>query len=230
MARVFISFAGIAGGKEPKPYQEVSYHWQGRGEHTTRYVQAAVVTQLGATSFDRLVVLGTKTSRPFHEATLRAELEALGVSRERCYFETISEDVADFGQQWAWFEALLAQVDVGDHLVLDMTLGHRTVPIVFSSAIGYLQRLKRVVVEHVVNGALERGTSRGAIVDMRDFAVVQDWAEAVGRLVDTADARLLAQLAAAAPAGSTFARLGSPARTPGGKAASARTRTCSSGC
>lgn len=42
----------------------------------------------------------------------------------------------------------------------------------------------------------------GRLVDMSSFYVIQDWADAVSRLVDSADARSLAELAASATEGS----------------------------
>ena len=207
MRRIFITSLGTG------DYRPCTYRWAGptpaaaASAEPTPFVQRAIVEIFGQPAFDRVIVLVTKESCEKHGAALVADLGRL-VPPDSIALRHISSDVADFRQQWRWFEALLAEVGVGDRLVIDMTHGFRAVPIVLSSALGYLQKVKRVHVEHVLYGAHDRD---GALVDMRDLYVVQEWAEAVGRLVDSADAGKLAELAATAPPGSTFARLGDPA-------------------
>jgi CRISPR-associated Csx2 family protein len=200
MARIFISFLGIG------TYTEVSYRLDGVAASTSKFAQCAELELLGPETFDRVILLKTAESEETHGSAIRQQLgEVLrpGALQER----TISSDIADLSQQWRWFEAVLEMVGVGDDVVIDMTHGFRAVPILLSSALGYLQKTKDIRVEHVFYAEVKTGT----IVEMRDFYVVQEWAEAVGRLLDNADAGMLAELATRAPAGSSFARLADPA-------------------
>jgi len=73
----------------------------------------------------------------------------------------------------------------------------RAVPIVFSSAIGFLQRAKGVAVVHALYAWYDVANRDKVhpIVDMRDFYVINDWAEAVSRLADDANARKIGELA-----------------------------------
>ena len=206
MRRIFISSLGTG------DYKPCVYKWRGPTPKpgtvasATRYVQRAIVELFGEPAFDKCILLVTPESRERHADALTEELRQV-VPFDRIALREISSAVEDVSQQWRWFEALLREVKCGDRLVIDMTHGFRAVPIVLSAALGYLQRTKGVVLEHVLYGAHDKD---GVIVDMRDFYVVQEWADAVGRLVDNADATKLAALAANAPKDSTFARLSDP--------------------
>lgn len=209
MARVFVSFLGLGN------YQPCEYSFRGRTLAPTRYVQAAEVEYFGASSFDRFVVLHTPQSKLKHwdgpnadGALLRAQLLALGVDEAQLVPQLISDDLADATKQWQWFEALLDRVDPEDVLVIDMTHGFRAVPIVISSALGYLQRVKRARIEAVLYGADQAG---GVIVDMTNFYVIQEWADGVSRLLESADTTKLADVAShGSSRDTTFAGLGDP--------------------
>ncbi len=200
MRRIFIAALGTG------TYVPCQYVFQGRRSSPTCYVQSAIVELFGEPAFDRAIVLVTPEAQTKHGETLRGELAAR-LGDTNVVFRAISSDLADVSQQWRWFEALLDEVEQNDRLVIDLTHGYRAVPIVLSSALGYLQKVKSVELEHVLYGA---DLAKGTLVDMRDFYVVQEWAEAVGRLVDGADARKLSELARRAQPGSTFERLADP--------------------
>lgn len=206
MARVFISFVGT--GPKDGGYREIAYRLGARASRPTRFVQAAELELLGADRFDRIVLLMTNSSRDKYEAALLTELRSLGIASERMRVQLISENLADQQAQWQWFEALLGQVDRNDALTIDMTHGFRAVPIVVSSALGYLQRVKSATLEGVYYGADQ---ADGVIVDMAGFYVIQDWADGISRLLDSADARTLARLVEDSPRGTAFDALRDPA-------------------
>ncbi len=207
MRRILISSLGIG------TYVPCDYHWPAKRDGServaqkTRFVQRAIVELLGEPAFDEVIVLVTHESREKYGDAVAEELGEV-IDPAKVKLRHISSAVDDLTQQWRWFEALAREVSHGDRLVIDMTHGFRAVPIVLSAALGYLQRTRGVVLDHVLYGAHD---CDGAIVDMRDFYVIQEWADAVGRLVDGADASKLADLASTAPAGSSFARLTDPA-------------------
>ena len=99
--------------------------------------------------------------------------------------------------QWGWFEQLLENIDHGDTLIIDFTHGFRSVPIVFSSAIGFLRKAKEIKLAHALYAWWDRDDreKEHPIIDMRDFYVIDDWAEAVARLADDANARKIGELA-----------------------------------
>ncbi|MBT3217819.1 MAG: TIGR02221 family CRISPR-associated protein [Proteobacteria bacterium] len=196
MARVMVSFLGL-GNPKTGGYQPACYSWKGRKLTRTRFAQAAIVEAFGAASFDRIVILCTEESKSAHFDILHREIEALGaVGVTRCPEQMLPTDMRA-ANQWQWFETILAAIDEGDRVIFDFTHGMRAVPIVFSSAIGFLQRTRHLDLEHVLYAWWDRmrgEESTHPIVDMADFYAINEWTEAVARLVDDADARKLAEL------------------------------------
>jgi CRISPR-associated Csx2 family protein len=197
-SRVFVSFLGTGG------YEPCTYRLGERDATPTRYVQRALVEVLGPATFDRLVLLVTPEAKEKHGTALCDELGSLDGLRVTPELLSISENIHDPAVHWAIFEQLRSCVTPGDRLVLDVTHGFRAAPILASAALSYLKHAANIEVAHIFYGAFE---AKGALVDMRDFFEIQRWAEAVGRLIDTADARLLATLAREADPRSTFAGL-----------------------
>ncbi len=97
--------------------------------------------------------------------------------------------------QWSWFHQIVQHLQPRDRLTVDLTHGYRAMSIVFSNAINFVQRARRVVLDGVYYGAFESNRDNPPIVDMKDFFIIHEWAEGVSRLVEDADARKLAGLA-----------------------------------
>lgn len=202
MNRIYMSFLGA--GK----YKEAVYSYGKKKLKKTKYVQAAEIEYFGPDGFDRYVFIMTPTSKEKHWAPseedknskpLRDQILEIGVSEYRIQTVEITEELEP-DDQWSWFEKVLNAVEKNTRLVIDMTHGFRAVAIVISSAIGYLQRVRNVELEHVLYGAYD---AEGCpIVDMKDFYVINEWSDAVSRLVETADAGKIAQLAQKADSGS----------------------------
>jgi CRISPR-associated DxTHG motif protein len=80
--------------------------------------------------------------------------------------------------------------------VFDFTHGFRSVPIIFSTAIGFLQKAKRFTLLNAFYGYLsDPKTKIGELVDMANFYRINEWADGISQLVETADASKLARLA-----------------------------------
>jgi hypothetical protein len=103
------------------------------------------------------------------------------------------EETMSVGAQWSLFQQMLRHFEPGDALSIDMTHGFRAIPIVISSAIHFLRLARGVELRHVYYAVHD--ATPPEIVDYRDFYAIGAWTEAVGRLVDDADARGLAKLA-----------------------------------
>ncbi len=206
MAKVFVSFLGIGtNGKDPG-YDEAEYNWPGRSDSSVKvhFAQSAILKILEEKAgeegpVDKVVFLCTKESRDKHLGPLRNELaEHLQTPLEPVVPEPLVPTDMNAANQWGWFEQLLQVVAQNDTLIIDFTHGMRAVPIVFSSAISFLQRAKNVQLAHALYAWYDRARTDKPhpIVDMREFYVINDWAEAVSRLIDDADARKLGALAA----------------------------------
>jgi CRISPR-associated Csx2 family protein len=201
MARkVFISFLGM-GGRMTPGYIEVVYKtWRSDNMEETKekrtFVQTAILELYPHSEIDKIVILTTPESEIKHKAPLKEELKSIGVSDDK-YVEisNISSDLTKTDAAWEWFNQLQSVVEKDDIVILDVTHGFRIVPIVFSAAIGYLKRAKNVFVESVLYGVFDAEGEKKPIVDMRDFYSINDWTEAVGRLIDDADAGFLHRVA-----------------------------------
>ena len=205
MAKVFVSFLGIgANGKNPG-YDKAVYNWPGKSEDPVEacFAQTVILKILEEKAsvegpVDKVVFLCTKESRDKHLDALRDELAGHVLTLPALLVpEPLVPTDMSAANQWGWFEQLLHVVGQNDTLIIDFTHGMRAVPIVFSSAISFLQRAKNVRLAHALYAWYDR-TRTGAphpIVDMQEFYVINDWAEAVSRLTDDADARKLGELA-----------------------------------
>lgn len=199
MRQVFLSFLGLGAkkGENDFRYDPARYFFPdrplppGKEPPLTEFVQVAEIYLLGPERFDEIILVVTAKSRELHFEKLAAELVEMGAKMPHPV--EIEEDMSAAGQ-WRWFERILEQIQPGDRLIVDLTHGYRAVPIVFSTAISFLQRARKVVVEGVYYGAFESNRDLSPIVDMRDFYVINEWAEGVSRLVEDADARKLADL------------------------------------
>jgi len=205
MARVFISSLGTG------DYRAYSYVLDGRTCEETAYVQKALLRAHEPGFFDRVVLLLTESARAKHWTpvdrlmvsrdsaservpTLRTELNLPVDPVPPFVLQPISEKIAEKGEQWTWFQGLMAHVNRGDEIYIDMTHGFRVVPIVLSAALHYLQAIKGVRLARAWYAA-DQGAGH-PIVDFADFYTLGQWADAVSRLVENADAGKLAALSA----------------------------------
>lgn len=213
MSKIFVSFLGTGRDTEPG-YDEVAYRI-GMDQITTRFAQRAILEHHGVTSFDRVHLLMTEQSKQKHRDLLRDELLSIGV-----HPDVIKEDASittnmDTEEQWRWFESLLGVIENDDDVIFDFTHGFRSVPIIFSTAIGFMQKARKFHLAHVYYGYVpnKKETENGdkpRIVDMARFYRINDWAEGVARLTETADASKLATLAHDEDEDGGFAALNDP--------------------
>nr|WP_320012208.1 TIGR02221 family CRISPR-associated protein [uncultured Desulfobulbus sp.] len=204
MARIFISFLGLGNPRTEFGYDLAKYNWPGKCEDEVEvyFAQTAILKFLEESrgidgAVDRVVFLCTEQSRkrlPLLEAEMKKYLAVPpNYLVPRPYIPTDMKAE----NQWGWFEQLLGIIDHNDSLILDFTHGMRPVPIVFSSAIGFLRRAKNITLSHALYAWYDQNDKDRVhpIVDMRGFYVINDWTESVSRLTDDADVRQLAQLA-----------------------------------
>lgn len=160
------------------------------------FVQSAEIDILGGENFDKAFIIVTPQSKEQHFEKLKNEMCSLGLKDIQAI--DIGTDLKP-ESQWNWFEQVLTAVDKGDKLTIDLTHGYRIGPIVISAAINFLQKSKNIILEHVFYGAFENDKDHPPIIDFKDFYIINEWADAVSRLVDDADARKLSDVAEKAP-------------------------------
>jgi len=202
MCRVFISFLGIGSPQKDPGYDLASYNWPGKSDTPVRvhFAQTAILKILADTGepVDKAIFLCTKESKDRHLELLKDEVLEHWPSCPVCSVpEPLVPTEMTAANQWGWFERVLGLVEHGDTLIIDFTHGMRAVPIVLSSAIGFLQRAKEIHLAHALYAWYDTADKDKVhpIIDMRDFYAINDWTEAVARLADDADVRKLADLA-----------------------------------
>ncbi|MCA9569627.1 MAG: CRISPR-associated DxTHG motif protein, partial [Myxococcales bacterium] len=83
------------------------------------------------------------------------------------------------GELWAIFQAIVDNVEPGDHLYVDVTHGFRSLPVLLTKALDYVVQAKDAVVERLDYGAWTFGREDAAMIDLRSFLVIDEWARAV---------------------------------------------------
>jgi len=199
MSNVFLSFVGLGFLNHKTSqygYDITTYKLNGKESNKTEFIQVAEIQILGAQSFDRIIIVATQKSHDTHFGKLESQLIQIGA--KNISHLIISEEMAP-ESQWKWFEQVLDLIKRDDKLTIDLTHGYRSIPIIFSTAINFLQKAKNITLKAVYYGAYEKNKKLVPIIDMKDFYIINEWAEAVSRLVEDADARKLAEISRKAP-------------------------------
>lgn len=182
MSKVFISFLGKSN------YSLEKYE---NGTLTeTRYVQSAIAENHGGAFFDKIRILVTKDSYDKNWVLLKEELEKRLTPDVDFQMVNISDDLIN--DQWKWFETILSLVDFNDEVWFDMTHGYRAFSIVLSAALSFIQKTKNIQLMAVYYGAYEAPGK--PIIDMKDFYQINQWADGVSDLIESADTSRLAKL------------------------------------
>ena len=187
MRKVFLSFLGLGQysvTNKSYDYRKTVYALNGKLSTPTKFVQVAEQQLLGWNTFDVLCIAATKTSADAHFAFLEKEIASC---RGSVHLIVLDEDMSESGQ-WNTFEQLFNVIENGDELCVDLTHGYRSIPVIFSAAINFLQKTKKIQLTHVFYGAYEKDRKQAPLVDMRSFFDINIWADAVTRLTENADA------------------------------------------
>ena len=194
MRKVFLSFLGLGSfDKEQNKfaYRETVYEWQGKVSAITEFVQVAEQELLGLDYFDNLYIVVTRKSYEAHFSSLKKQLQQC-----RGKIETILlEEEMNNGGQWKWFEAIFRKIEQNDRLSVDLTHGYRSIPIIFSTAVNFLQKTKNIELAHVFYGAFEEKQEVTPLINMNAFFDVNVWADGVTTLTNNADASGIARAA-----------------------------------
>lgn len=191
MRKIYISFLGLGG--IGKGYSPALYDIDGTtASKPYEFVQCAEMEIIGGGYFDRVFIIVTPQSFEAHFGKMEKEMLSLGVKE---VLPIHIEDDLSPKSQWHWFEQVLSCIDHCDELTIDLTHGYRIAPIVISTAVNFLQKSRNITLRHVWYGAYDKDREKSPVIDMKDFYVINEWADAVSRLVEDADVRKLADVA-----------------------------------
>ena len=192
MRKIYLSFLGL--GNPKSGYNTTVYELNEKKSKKTEFVQAAEMEIIGAKKFNKIFIAVTDTSYDAHFINLEKQIKLFGGNPIPI---RLIEDFSPRGQ-WKWFEKILSYIEAEDELTIDLTHGYRSIPIIFSTAINFLQKAKKVKIDAVYYGAYV-GKEITPIIDMKEFYNINEWADAVTRLVEDADARQMAIVAESTP-------------------------------
>ena len=180
MKKLF-SFVGM--GAPGKGYDEVLYQFEDGTIFTTSHVQLAIASH--EQPLDSIILFMTPQSKEKYGEELQQELKRYGSSNLHIEcLECIDVSHQDADSQWQWFNSMCEKISDGDEVVFDFTHGIRSVPIIFTTAINFLQIITSFKLEHAYYGFLDPGSSNsaslksGQIVDLAGFFSLNRWATA----------------------------------------------------
>ena len=99
---------------------------------------------------------------------------------------------------WHIFDTYQQSVSEGDKIILDITHGFRSLPMLAFPVVAYLRQVKQVTLKHILYAPYDaRPESKGKdtqIFDLTPFVTLLDWMNAVNVFQRTGDARPIAEL------------------------------------
>ncbi|GEM88339.1 TIGR02221 family CRISPR-associated protein [Meiothermus granaticius] len=171
--------------KEEKKYyyEKVRYFWEERP-----VVETALIQEVWNAWFPQaqMLILATKEAKKERKDDL-----------ER-HPHWIVEDIPDGKNEaefWQIYQKVVSKLDQGDELILDITHGFRSLPILTLLAASFFRSAKGVTIKHVLYGANEAKTEdKTPVFDLSPFLTMLDWASAAERFLEIGDTSKFHQL------------------------------------
>ena len=186
MARIVLGSIGLS-----KKYQEVNYFGRRKIKHTGQNISSSCSQFIPARQI--LCFLHSTDSQ-------------WGVINElkNCLGDVVKEVPIPEGRSeeelWQIFDICVAQVAEGDQIILDVTHGFRSLPMLIFVVAAYLRQMKHVVLERVVYGAYEAKDENynAPVFDLTLMVELMDWFHGLDSFSRHGDAGLLKELMARA--------------------------------
>lgn len=179
MALKALSFLGTGN------YKETTYVDKGR-EYKTGFIQQAICNWYNP---DQLYILATPQVKKHQNMALLESCIGKHMTVLNIPSKQSKEDI------WEIFEACTSVVDEGDSIIVDITHGFRSLPLVGFAIAAFLQRVKDVQVKHVLYGCYEdRHENCSPVYDLAPIIHLLNWADALKTFASRGDAKELAVL------------------------------------
>jgi CRISPR-associated DxTHG motif protein len=97
---------------------------------------------------------------------------------------------------WQMFNVIAEAIPEGEEVILDITHGFRSIPMLGLLSLSFLRVAKKVTIKHILYGARDAnpGKSPVPVFDLAPFLTMLDWANATDRFLETGDARKISPL------------------------------------
>ncbi|MCS6967643.1 MAG: TIGR02221 family CRISPR-associated protein [Bernardetiaceae bacterium] len=164
-------------------YTKVKYQFDGREAEETNYVVKAIKDIFNP---EKIFVLMTEESEEKH----KKELEQV------CDFESIRIQVGKNEEElWDMFSAVVEKVPEEQEVIIDITHGFRSQPMILLSIAVYLRVTKNVKIKHILYGAFDAKQNEVVpIFDLKPFLDLIDWSFAIDGFLKRGDASLLSKI------------------------------------
>ncbi|RDI95589.1 TIGR02221 family CRISPR-associated protein [Meiothermus sp. QL-1] len=159
-------------------YQEVEYIWDGCKARPHRFFQSSLKEWFPEA---QLLICVTEEAKNKHGEDILQELTGA-----KLIDIPSGQNEAEY---WQIFNIIQEEIPEGTELVLDITHGFRSLPILALLAVSFLRIAKGVVLKYVLYGAYEAKTDSSApVFDLTPFVSMLDWATASQYFLETGDA------------------------------------------
>ena len=180
MSKVVLSFLGTG------DYTPTQYQLDGKlyPDLPTPYTQEALLKRYEGDGWT-LKVLMTKEAEEKHQ-------EALA---ERVRYEAVRIPAGHTEEElWQIFNAIVDSIPEGAELIIDISHGFRSQPILVLAALQFLQVAKGVRVRRILYGFYDPTTQKGNFFDLTGFLYLMEWAQATHDLLEHGEALRLRKL------------------------------------
>ncbi|GAA6751818.1 hypothetical protein Thermus77412_23590 [Thermus antranikianii] len=177
--KIIVAFLGTG------DYKELAYILDGK-EYLTPFTQEALVRHYPGR---RLLVFLTPQAREKNLLNLQSRLAPLGGRVEPV---AIPEGKSE-AEHWEIFNRIVDAIPEGAELVVDVTHGFRSQPILALAVLRFLEVAKDVRAKRLLYGAVV-GDGRGEFMDLTPFLALLDWTQATRDLMQYGWGRPLAEL------------------------------------
>jgi CRISPR-associated Csx2 family protein len=178
-------------------YEPVKYRFAAGSEYETKFFPEAVVRWCKSAEVEVHVLLTDDARNNQNWSGCREAL--LRHVDETAIHEVPIPDGKNEQELWQIFQAITQIVQDGDHLIIDITHGFRSLPMLATLAVAYLRQVRNATVERILYGAYEarskqNGSEVAPVFDLTPFVSLLDWLTAAKIFMTTGDGRELAEL------------------------------------
>ncbi len=185
---ILLTFLGT-GSNYTGLYELANYQWHEGRLVKTRWIAEACTEIFG---IKEAYVAATQQAQSLTWPNLRAALQ------NKCDLHLIPiKDGKSEGELWEIFESILDPIPAGAELIIDVTHGFRSQPLLALAIAIYLRIVKGIVVRHIIYGAWEakdKNTGITPIFALDAFLELIDWTFAISTMSNSGDAESLKQI------------------------------------
>lgn len=165
-------------------YEPTTYQFEGKQAESSKYIVKAISQIL---PIETIFVVMTEQAKQAH----------LEVLKNICNFEIIPIPKGQNEQEfWEIFQAIVDKIPQNSSVVIDVTHGFRSQPMLLLAIAVYLKVLKNVLVEYILYGAFDAKDENGVspIFNLKPFLDLISWSFATENFLQKGDATLISEL------------------------------------